>query len=365
MTEKRIYNFSAGPATLPLPALKEAQRDLISYEGSGMSVMEMSHRSKWISEIFEKTEQNLRDLLQIPSNYHVLFLQGGARLQFAMVPMNFLGSDASADYILTGSWGKHAIADAERTGKVRLAWSGKEDNFVRVPEAHELDLDADSAYVHFTSNETIQGVEFSTEPECGNVPLVCDMSSDFISRPINIDKYSLIYAGAQKNAGPAGVTIVIIRDDMLERIPDSLPSMLDYRIHAEKKSLYNTPPVFSVYLVSLVTEWLKKEVGSLDKMHQINKEKAILLYDVIDESNGFYRGHARKESRSLMNVAWRLPSEELEKSFIEAAKKRGLSELKGHRSVGGIRASIYNAMPREGIQALCNFMADFQKKNAS
>ncbi len=359
MTVERIYNFSAGPATLPLPVLEEAKEEFLSYQGSGMSVLEMSHRSKWIGQIFENAEQNLRTLLSIPKNYHVLFLQGGARLQFAMIPMNFLGGKSS-DYILTGSWGKYAVDEAKSQGAVRLAWNGQDDNFNRVPKSSELDLDKNAAYVHYTSNETIQGVEFPTEPEVGDVPLVCDMSSDLISRPIDINKYSLIYSGAQKNAGPAGVTMVIIRDDMLSRIPDCLPKMLDYRVHADKKSLYNTPPVFSVYIVSLVTKWLLGE-GGLAKVHRHNKEKAQLLYDVIDGSAGFYTVHATPESRSLMNVTWRLPSEELEKEFIEAAKAKGLSELKGHRSVGGIRASIYNAMPREGVESLSQFMTQFQQ----
>lgn len=359
----RIYNFSAGPATLPLPVLEEAQREFLSYQGSGMSVMEMSHRSKWIDDIFVAAEQNIRDLLKLPKEYHVLFLQGGARLQFAMIPMNFMTDGASADYVLTGSWGKYAIEEAERRGQVRLAWSGKEDNFVRVPESQELDLDANAAYVHFTSNETIQGVEFSDEPQCGDVPLICDMSSDFLSRPLPVDRYALIYAGAQKNAGPAGVTLVIIRDDILQRIPDDLPKMLDYRTHVDKKSLYNTPPVFSVYIVSLVTKWLLNEIGGLEAIERINREKASWLYKVIDQSDGFYRGHAEKGSRSLMNVTWRLPNEDLESTFISEAKDKGLSELKGHRSVGGIRASIYNAMPKAGVEALCAFMEEFRRKH--
>ncbi len=363
MTEKRVYNFSAGPATLPLPVLKQAQEEFLSYQGSGMSVIEMSHRSSWISEVFERAEQNLRTLLKVPDDYDVLFLQGGARLQFAMIPMNFLNDGQSADYILTGSWGKYALKEAKGIGKVRLAWSGEEDNFNRVPADDELDLDKQAAYVHYTSNETIQGVEFSTEPACADVPLVCDMSSDFISRPIDVSKYSLIYSGAQKNAGPAGVTMVILRKELKDRIKDGLPQMLDYRVHAEKKSLYNTPPVFSVYIVSLVTQWLLDEFGGLDKVQEFNRKKADLLYKVIDASGGFYRGHAVEESRSLMNVAWRLPSEELEQQFIAEAKAVDLLELKGHRSVGGIRASIYNAMPLEGVQALTAFMQAFQQKN--
>lgn len=360
---KRIYNFSAGPATLPLPVLEEAQQEFLSYQNSGMSVIEMSHRSKWIGEVFASAEANLRALLQIPNNYHVLFLQGGARLQFAMIPLNFLGTDQSADYILTGSWGKYAIQEAELQGRVRLAWSGQEDNFIRVPRSDELDLDSEAAYVHFTSNETIQGVEFQQEPEAGQVPLICDMSSDFISRPLTVDRYGMIYAGAQKNAGPAGVTIVIIRDDLLQNIPAGLPKMLDYRTHVENKSLYNTPPVFAVYIVSLVTKWLRNEIGGLEAIHSINKQKADLLYQVIDGSENYYRGHAELNSRSLMNVTWRLPNEELEKKFLNEANEVGLCELKGHRSVGGIRASIYNAMPTAGVDALAAFMKAFQQAN--
>ena len=357
---KRVYNFSAGPANLPLSVLKTVQTELLSYQGSGMSVLEMSHRSKWISEIFEQAEQNIRQLYGLSDDFHVLFLQGGARLQFAMIPLNFLGPKQVADYILTGSWGDYAIDEAERQGTVRLAWSGKDDNFVRVPKSSELDLDAGATYAHFTSNETIQGVEFSEEPDVGQVPLICDMSSDFLSRPLPVDKYSLIYAGAQKNAGPAGVTIVIIRKDMLDLIPSGLPKMLNYRTHVEKNSLYNTPPVFSVYIVSLVSKWLREEIGGLAAMQTQNQKKASRLYDVIDKSDGYFRGHAQPESRSVMNVTWRLPTEELEKQFVSEAAKRDLLELKGHRSVGGIRASIYNAMPPEGVEALCSFMAEFR-----
>ena len=360
---KRIFNFSAGPATLPLPVLEEAQQELLSYQDSGMSVLEMSHRSSWIGEIFANAEDNLRALLQIPKNYHVLFLQGGARLQFAMIPLNFLGAKRSADYVLTGSWGKYAIEEAEQQGNVRLAWSGKKDNFVRVPRSDELDLDSEAAYIHFTSNETIQGVEFQEEPVVGNVPLICDMSSDFISRPLPVERYAMLYAGAQKNAGPAGVTIVVIRDDLLKLIPAGLPKMLDYRTHVENKSLYNTPPVFAVYIVSLVTKWLRNDIGGLEAIHSFNKQKADRLYQVIDESENYYRGHAELESRSLMNVTWRLPTEELEKKFLSEASKAGLCELKGHRSVGGIRASIYNAMPKEGVEALAAFMMAFREDN--
>lgn len=357
----RVWNFSPGPAVLPLPVLEEAQRDLLALPGVGMSVLEISHRSKWFDQILQEAEANLRKLLKIPDHYQVLFLQGGATLQFSMVPINFLRGK-SADYILTGSWGEKALKEAQREGRVRLAWSGKDENYVRVPRQDELDLDPNAAYVHFTSNETIQGVEFQTEPETAGVPLICDASSDFLSRPIPIEKYALLYAGAQKNAGPAGVTIVIIRSEMLERVPENLPAMLDYRLHAQNQSVYNTPPVFAIYFVMLVTRWLLNEIGGLEKMAEINRRKAQLLYEAIDRSGGFYRGHAHPESRSHMNVTWRLPTEELEKSFVQQAQERGLYELKGHRSVGGLRASIYNAMPVEGVQALREFMEEFRAK---
>jgi phosphoserine aminotransferase len=361
--EKRVYNFSAGPAMLPLSVLEQAQRELLSLPGAGMSVLEISHRSRWFDEIIEPAEANLRRLLSIPSHYHVLFLQGGASLQFSMVPMSFLrGSGKSADYILTGSWSEKALQEAKREGPVRVAWSGKPENYARVPKPEELEPNPNAAYIHFTSNETIHGVEFQMEPAVGDVPLICDASSDFLSRPIPIERYSLIYAGAQKNAGPAGVTIVIIRDDLLERVPDNLPTMMDYRLLAKNKSLYNTPPVFAVYVVTLITRWLLDEIGGLEKMAAINREKAQLLYDAIDRSDGFYRGHARPDSRSLMNVTWRLPSEDLEREFVTQAESRGLYELRGHRSVGGLRASIYNAMPLAGVQALREFMLEFPEQ---
>ncbi len=361
---QRVYNFSAGPATLPSAVLKEAHQEFLSYQGQGMSVLEMSHRSKPIIAVFEAAEANIRELLNIPKDYHVLFLQGGARMQFAMIPMNLRAAGQSADYVLTGSWGEYAIKEAKRLGDVRLPWDGSADNFTRVPKQAELDLDSQAAYLHFTSNETIQGVEFSTEPESGSVPLICDMSSDFMSRPVDVSKYGLIYAGAQKNAGPAGATIVIIKDELLKRIPGNLPDMLNYQVHVDKSSMYNTPPVFSVYIISLVTQWLREEMGGLDAMYQQNQAKADQLYQAIDGSDGFYQAHAEKASRSLMNVTWRLPSEELESAFATAALEQGLSGLKGHRSVGGIRASIYNAMEPAGVDALCQFMSDFKAKQA-
>lgn len=360
---KRVFNFSPGPATLPLPVLREVQEHLLALPGVGASILEISHRSKTFEDIIKQAEANIRNLLGLPEHYHVLFLQGGASLQFSQVPMSFLrSSNRSADYIVTGSWAKLALQEAQREGNVRVVWDGQADNYNRVPKPSEYQVDPNAAYVHFTSNETIQGIQFPTEPETDGVPLVCDASSDFLSRPIDVQRYGLIYAGAQKNVGPAGVTIVIIRQDMLERVPDDLPTMLNYKVHAERGSLYNTPPVFAVYVVMLVTRWLLTDIGGLEKMHELNRQKAQLLYDAIDHSEGFYRGHALPGSRSLMNVTWRLPNEELEARFVKEAKEAGLHELKGHRSVGGIRASIYNAMPVEGTQALVQFMEDFRRR---
>jgi phosphoserine aminotransferase len=364
MTE-RVFNFSPGPATLPLPVLQEVQQNLLALPGVGASVLEISHRSKTFEEMIAQAEANIRALLSLPEEYHVLFLQGGASLQFSQVPMSFLrGTGRSADYIVTGSWAKRALAEAQREGAVRIVWDGKADNYSRVPKHGEYEIDPSAAYVHFTSNETIQGIQFPAEPEVGDVPLVCDASSDFLSRPIDVKRYGLIYAGAQKNVGPAGVTIVIIRQDMLEQVPDDLPTMLNYTVHVEHRSLYNTPAVFAVYVVMLVTRWLLENIGGLEQMHAINQQKAQLLYEAIDRSEGFYRGHAQPDSRSLMNATWRLPSEELEVQFVKEAKEAGLHELKGHRSVGGIRASMYNAMPIEGVRTLVEFMEHFRQKHA-
>jgi len=364
MTE-RVFNFSPGPATLPLPVLQEVQQNLLALPGVGASVLEISHRSKTFEEMIAQAEANIRALLSLPEEYHVLFLQGGASLQFSQVPMSFLrGTGRSADYIVTGSWAKRALAEAQREGAVRIVWDGKADNYSRVPKHGEYEIDPSAAYVHFTSNETIQGIQFPAEPEVGDVPLVCDASSDFLSRPIDVKRYGLIYAGAQKNVGPAGVTIVIIRQDMLEQVPDDLPTMLNYTVHVEHRSLYNTPPVFAVYVVMLVTRWLLENIGGLEQMHAINQQKAQLLYEAIDRSEGFYRGHAQPDSRSLMNATWRLPSEELEVQFVKEAKEAGLHELKGHRSVGGIRASMYNAMPIDGVRTLVEFMEHFRQKHA-
>ncbi|PYS44758.1 MAG: 3-phosphoserine/phosphohydroxythreonine transaminase [Acidobacteria bacterium] len=360
MTE-RIFNFSAGPAVIPVPVLEEAQRDLLALPGVGMSVMEISHRSKTFDEIIQDAEAGLRRLLDIPKDYAVLFLQGGASLQFAMVAMNFLSLDSSADYIVTGSWGKKAVKEAQKFGTVDLAANMADGGFTRVPKQDEIHLNPSAAYVHITSNETIEGVEFKREPEVGKVPLVADASSNILSRPIPIAKYGLIYAGAQKNMGPSGVTLVIIREDLLPHIREGLATMLDYRTHAKDKSLHNTPNTWGIYLINLVCKWLKDK-GGLDAMQQENEAKAKLLYDCVDATE-FYRGHADPDSRSNMNVTFRLPSEDLEKKFASEATAAGMDGLKGHRSVGGIRASIYNAFPREGCEALVEFMKEFEKKN--
>lgn len=360
MTE-RIYNFSAGPAILPLAVLAEAQRDLVSLPGIGMSVMEISHRSEPFDEIIQGAESGVRELMGVPDNYHVLFLQGGASLQFSMIAMNFLPPDGSADYVLTGSWGKKAVKEAKRCGTVNLAATMADGGFTRVPAQDELKLDSHAAYVHITTNETIEGVQWKSEPETGDVPLIADASSDILSRSVPVDKYALIYAGAQKNIGPSGVTLVIVRDDLLKRIPDGLHTMLDYRTHVENKSLYNTPNTWGIYIINLVCKWLK-EKGGLAAMQRENEVKAQILYDAIDATK-FYRGHADLDSRSNMNVTFRLPAEELEKKFANEATAAGLDGLKGHRSVGGIRASIYNAFPRDGVEALVGFMKEFESKN--
>jgi len=357
---KRLYNFGAGPAALPLPVLEEIQRDLVSHPEIGASVLEVSHRSKWFEGVLAATEYSLRTLLRIPTEYSVLFLQGGASLQFSMAPMNLAGrSGAGPDYLVTGAWGEKALAEAEKFSRARAAWSGKATGYVRTPSPHEPQYAPDAAYVHYTSNETIHGVEFFGLPSVGDVPLVCDASSDFLSRPMEVERHALIYAGAQKNAGPAGVTIVIVRGDMLERVPDGLPATLDYRLLAREHSHYNTPPVFAVYVVGLVVRWLLETIGGLEKMEETNRRKAQIVYDALDAAPGFYRTHAEAACRSRMNVTFRLPDEETEKAFLAEAKSRGMMELKGHRSVGGIRISLYNAVPLEAAEAMAGFLREF------
>src|SRR3989440_3310016 len=360
MTE-RIYNFSAGPAVIPVPVLEQARDEMLSLPGVGMSVMEISHRSKAFDEIIQGAEAGLRKLLDIPEDYTVLFLQGGASLQFSMVPMNFLSLDSSADYIVTGSWGKKAAKEAQKFGNVDMAANTADGGFTRAPHQDELQLNPRAAYVHMTSNETIEGVEFKSEFETSDVPLVADMSSNILSKPIPIEKYGIIYAGAQKNMGPSGVTVVIMREDLLPRIREGLATMLDYNTHAKNRSLYNTPNTWGIYILNLVCKWLKDK-GGLGEMQNENEAKANLIYDAIDATD-FYRGHADPDARSMMNATFRLPSEDLEKKFASEATAAGMDGLKGHRSVGGIRASIYNAFPKEGCEALVEFMKEFEGKN--
>ena len=360
-TTARIYNFSAGPAVLPVEVLEEVQRDLLSLPGVGMSILEISHRSKTFDDIIQGCEADMRALAGIPSNYKVLFLQGGASLQFSMVPLNLLPPGGSADYIVTGVWGQKAVKEAKKVGAVKIAGSSEGDKFASVPKQQDLTLDPGAAYVHMTSNNTIYGTEWHWLPDTGQVPLVSDVSSDIFSRPIDVAKHALIYAGAQKNLAPAGVTLVIVRDDLLKRSPATLHTMLSYAVHAENNSLYNTPPVFAIYVMRLVLTWLLKN-GGLAAVEKKNIRKADKLYAEIDRT-GFYRGHARPEARSRMNVTFRLPSEELEKKFAKEATAAGLDGLKGHRSVGGIRASIYNAFPDAGVDALVQFMQEFERKN--
>ena len=360
-TATRIHNFSAGPAVLPVKVLEQVQRDLVSLPGVGMSVLEISHRSAAFDEIIEGCEADLRKLANIPGNYKVLFLQGGASLQFSMVPMNLLPAGGSADYIVTGVWAEKAVKEAKRVGTVKVAGSTAAEKFTRVPRQDELTLDPNAAYVHLTTNNTIYGTQWREIPDTGNVPLVADTSSDMYSRPIDVSKYGLIYAGAQKNLAPAGLTLVIVREDLLARTPATLPTMLQYPVHVENKSLYNTPPVFPIYVMRLVLGWLLEQ-GGLGAVEQVNERKARKIYAEIDRT-GFYRGHATPDSRSRMNITFRLPSEELEKKFAKEATAAGLDGLKGHRSVGGMRASIYNAFPEPGVDALVQFMQEFERRN--
>ena len=357
----RIHNFSAGPAVLPVPVLEEAQRDLIALPGVGMSVLEISHRSKAFEGILATAEADVRALGQVSSTHKVLFLQGGASLQFSMVPLNLLAPGATADYIVTGGWAQKAVKEAQRVGRVHIAASTESENFSRVPRPEELALTPDAAYVHMTTNNTLFGTEWAQEPSTGPVPLVADASSDVFSRPIDVSKYGLIYAGAQKNLGPSGVTLVIIREDLLSRSAKSLHTMLSYAVHAENRSMYNTPPCFGIYLIGLVMKWALAQ-GGLAAIASRNQRKAAKLYAEIDRT-GFFRGTAEVASRSRMNITFRLPSEDLESRFVKESTAAGLDGLKGHRSVGGMRASVYNAFPEEGVDALVSFMQEFERKN--
>ena len=359
-TTTRIHNFSAGPAVLPLPVLEEAQRDLVSLPGVGMSVMEISHRSKTFEALLNGAIDDIRALAGVPANYKILMLQGGATLQFSMVPMNLLGAGATADYIDTGSWADKAIKEAKKVGTVNIAGSTKADKYSRIPAQRELTLTPGAAYVHITTNNTIEGTEWHEVPDTGDAPLVADASSDMFHGPMDVARFGLIYAGAQKNLGPSGVTLVIIREDLLARATDALPIMLNYKVHADNNSLYNTPNTFGIYILGLTMKWLKAQ-GGLPAVARLNQRKAGKLYAEIDRT-GFYRGTAQQDSRSVMNVTFRLGTGELEQQFVKEATAAGLDGLQGHRAVGGIRASIYNAFPEEGVDALVDFMREFERK---
>ncbi len=358
----RVYNFSAGPAVLPVEVLETARDEMLNYQGSGMSVMEMSHRSKTYDNIIKTAERDLRDLLNIPDNYKVLFLQGGAHLQFSMVPINLL-KNGVADYIVTGQWAKKAYVEAQKYGKINKVATSEDKTFSYIPDCSDLDISPDADYVYICENNTIYGTKFHTLPNTKGKDLVADMSSCFLSEPIDVTKYGLIYAGVQKNVGPAGVQIVIIREDLIrEDLPEWCPTMLKYKTHSDNDSLYNTPPAYGIYICGLVFKWLKK-MGGLEKMKELNERKAKILYDFLDNSK-LFKGTVEKNSRSLMNVPFVTGSDELDKKFIEEAKNNGLIQLKGHRTVGGMRASIYNAMPVEGVQKLVEFMKEFEKANS-
>jgi len=358
-----IYNFSAGPAVLPKEVLQQAQAEMLDWNGRGMSVMEMSHRGKEFMGIAAQAEADLRELMAIPANYKVLFLQGGASLQFAMIPMNLLRGKASADYLNTGEWSKKAISEAKKYGAVNVVASSADKNFSYVPDFSTWKCDPDAAYLHFTPNETIGGVEFDWLPDAGGVPLVADMSSNILSRSIDVSKYGLIYAGAQKNIGPAGLTIVIVRDDLIGQVVAGTPTLLDYKTHADNDSMYNTPPTYGIYIAGLVFQMLKRN-GGVAAMEQANIAKASLLYSAIDDSNAFYNCPVALENRSRMNIPFTLKDASLDAAFVKQAEAYGLLQLKGHRSVGGMRASIYNAMPLAGVQSLVKFMNEFALANA-
>lgn len=359
---KRAYNFNAGPSALPLEVLEKAQQELIDFRGTGMSVMELSHRSAAYEEVHNQAIANLKELLSIPEDYEVLFLQGGASLQFSMMPMNFLQPEQRAGYIMTGSWSEKALKEAVLFGDAYQVASTKDSNYSRIPQLNELNFNQDDAYIHLTANNTIFGTEWKNYPSTGDVPLFADMSSDILSRPIDVSKFSLIYAGAQKNLGPSGVTVVIIRKELIEKANSNIPTMLKYSTYAKNNSLYNTPPTFGIYMLGEVLSWAKG-LGGIEAIYKHNEEKAQLIYDTIDSSNGFYLGHAQKDSRSLMNITFRVKNEELEKKFLAEAKSEGFVGVNGHRSVGGCRASTYNAVPYEACKAFSEFMLQFQKVN--
>jgi phosphoserine aminotransferase len=361
MKENRVFNFNPGPAAIPLEVLEEIQEEFLNFKGSGMSITEISHRSKPFDDVINDAIERTKRLLKLDDRFKVLFIQGGASMQFCMIPMNLLAESQSADYVNTGTWATKAIKEAQLLKKnIKVVASSEDKNFSYIPQ--NIKFSPDAVYAHITSNNTIKGTQFSTFPDTGSIPIISDMSSDIMSRPLEMDKFGLIYAGAQKNLGPAGVCMVIIREDMLEKIPDTVPSMLKYTTYSSKNSLYNTPPCFAVYTVQLVLKWIEEKIGGLKNMDEINKKKAAILYDYFDTSD-FYIGTSEKNSRSLMNITFRLPTEDMEKAFVAEATKNNLIGLKGHRSVGGCRASIYNAMPIKGIEALVEFMKDFESKN--
>lgn len=358
----RVFNFSAGPAAIPLPVLERAQAELLSVNGIGMSVMEISHRSTHFESILAGAEQGLRDVLNVPDNFRILFLQGGASMQFSMIPINFLGAGQTADYILTGFWGRKALVEAQRCGNVNVIYTSAESGYRTTPEQGELNFSRDARYIHYVANETIEGVEFQYDVDGGGIPVICDMSSNIMSKPIDFDKYAMVYNGAQKNIGPSGIAVVFIRDDMLEMIPQGLHSLLDYRNVAANDSMANTPNTWAIYMVGLVCDWLKEQ-GGLTAMQKRNIEKAGVLYNALDSSDGYFTGHANRDVRSVMNVTFKLPTLELDEKFCAEAEKTGLDGLRGHRSLGGVRASIYNAFPRDGVTALVDFMQDFAQRN--
>ncbi len=360
-TGTRSLNFSGGPGALPERVLDQAQQAIGEVPGTGQSVLGISHRSEWFREVVAETEDNFRVLLDLPDHYRVLFLQGGGTLQFSMVPMTLLrGRNRVAEYLHTGYWSGKAVAEARKEGQVRVTWSGAAEGFTRLPESGETLFSENAAYLHYVSNETVEGLQFDEPQGRDDVPRVCDMSSDFLSRPVDMDRFALVYAHAQKNLGPAGVTVVVMRDEVLENVPEGLPAMLDYREHARAESVYNTPPVFAIYVTMLVTRWLRDEIGGLAAMAAINRRKAELLYETIDASGGFYHGHADPASRSQMNVALTLPSEDLQRKFLRMASAAGFYGLEGHRTLGGIRASLYNAVTVPAVEALCSFMRFFR-----
>lgn len=357
----RAYNFNAGPAAIPLPVLERAQKELVNFNNTGMSVMELSHRSKDYEEVHNKANSLLRELLGIPDTYEVLFLQGGASLQFSMIPMNFLQENKTAHFIMSGAWSEKALKEAKMFGETRILASSKEENYKHIPKDYSLADTEDGAYLHITSNNTIYGTQWNEYPT-SSIPLIADMSSDILCKEIDVEKFSLIYAGAQKNLGPSGVTVVIAKKEFLETANENVPTILKYSTHVKNNSLYNTPPTFAIYMLSLVLEWVKEQ-GGVKKVQQINEEKAGAIYSAIDHSNGFYKAHATDDSRSLMNITFTLPNEELTKKFLQEAKERNFIGLAGHRSVGGCRASTYNAVPKEACEALASFMNEFRDNN--